>query len=66
MTKLSLANAVLLAVKEEPGITSSDIAKTIAEPINLVSGTLKYLLKTNKISRKKEGPVYKYYAPFML
>ncbi|MBU50808.1 MAG: hypothetical protein CL920_19170 [Deltaproteobacteria bacterium] len=62
MKEGTLAYAVLLAVQEEPGITLAEIAKTIDEPINLVSGTLKYLINKEKLERKKNNSVYKYYA----
>ena len=62
MKEGTLAYAVLLAVQEEPGITLADIAKNIDEPINLVSGTLKYLINKEKLTREKEESVYKYYA----
>ncbi len=62
--KYTLAYAITLAINEEPGITTNEIAKTIGEAPNLVSATLKNLLTNGKITRKKEGASYRYYSPY--
>lgn len=54
-TEGNLCCAVMLAVSEGFGDTTSDISRAIDEPINLVSGTLKYLINKKKLKRTKNN-----------
>lgn len=58
----SLAYAVLLSVRETPWISLRDVSNEIDEPVNLVSGTLKYLLNKRCLIRTKEFGIYRYRA----
>ena len=59
----SLSCAVIMAVADGAGQTCGEIAEAIDESMNLVSGTLKYLINKGKLSRTKIHGTWIYTVP---